>query len=287
MAIVASGLTHTYMPGTPFQAIAIDRLDFTIQDGEMVGLIGHTGSGKSTLVQHLNGLLRPTAGTLTVQGIPIEPKGGDLRELRRRVGLVFQYPEHQLFEESVVKDVCFGPKNLGLSEDEAIARARQALRQVGLELEEVGERSPFELSGGQRRRVAMAGVLAMQPEVLILDEPAAGLDPASRREVMTLIRDIHEQQHCTVIMVSHSMEDVAANATRVMVMHEGRIVMDGEPKDVYARGEDLRAIGLDVPVVSSLADALRQRGLDVPKEVLSVADMEAFLCRQWGVKPHD
>ena len=148
----------------------------------------------------------------------------------------------------------------------------------------MGERSPFELSG---RRVALAGVLAMQPEVIILDEPAAGLDPASRREVMTLIRDIHDQQHCTVIMVSHSMEDVAANATRVMVMHEGRIVMDGAPKDVYARGEDLRAIGLDVPVVSSLADALRQRGLDVPKEVLSVADMETFLCRQWGVKPHD
>lgn len=284
MAIVASGLTHTYMPGTPFAAVAIDRLDFSIQDGEMVGLIGHTGSGKSTLVQHLNGLLRPTSGTLTVQGIPIEPKGGDLRELRRKVGLVFQYPEHQLFEETVVKDICFGPKNLGLSEEEAQQRAREALLQVGLDMGEVGERSPFELSGGQRRRVAMAGVLAMQPEVLILDEPSAGLDPSSRKEVMALIRNIHEQRHCTVIMVSHSMEDVAATATRVMVMHQGRIVMDGQPKDVYARGEELRDIGLDVPVVSDLADALRKKGLDVPREVLSVTDMEQFLCQRLGVK---
>jgi len=277
VAIVAKELTHIYAPGTPYESMALDHVSFTISDGEMVGLIGHTGSGKSTLVQHLNGLLRPTSGSLNVQGTEIAAKGGDLRALRREVGLVFQYPEYQLFEATVMEDICFGPKNLGLSEDECKVRARHALAQVGLDMDVIGERSPFELSGGQRRRVAMAGVLAMQPKVLILDEPAAGLDPAARKDVMELLAAIHREAHCTMIMVSHSMEDVARYAERVMVMDQGKLVMDGEPREVYAQGEALRKMGLDVPVVSRLAEALRERGLDVPDDVLSVEAMGDYL----------
>ena len=280
MAIVAENLTHIYAPGTPYESIALDHVTFTIEDGEMVGLIGHTGSGKSTLVQHLNGLLRPTSGHLKVQGTEIAAKGGDLRMLRREVGLVFQYPEYQLFEATVAADVCFGPKNLGLSEAEAMERATHALDQVGLSMAEIGERSPFELSGGQRRRVAMAGVLAMNPKILILDEPAAGLDPAARRDVMALIAAIHREDHCTLIMVSHSMEDVARYAQRVMVMDGGRLVMDDVPEKVYAQGNALRAMGLDVPIVARMAEGLRAKGLAVPYDVLSVEAMHAYLLQQ-------
>ena len=247
MSIVAEKVSYVYMPGSPFEAEALSDVSFTISDGEFVGIIGHTGSGKSTLVQHFNALIKPTSGKITVQGVDIGEKGISLNSLRQKVGLVFQYPEYQLFEETVEKDVAFGPKNLGLPEEEIQCRVAEALRLVGLDQQKVGMRSPFELSGGQRRRVALAGVLAMNPEVLILDEPSAGLDPHGRNEILALVSAIHRERGCTVIMVSHSMDEVARVASRVMVMNHGRLVMDGSPREVYTQGEKLQQIGLGVP----------------------------------------
>ena len=264
MAVIFRGVTHVFMPGSPFETAAIRDISLTIEDGEFVGLIGHTGSGKSTLIQHINGLLKPTVGTVEVDGIDISKKGADLKRLRRLVGLVFQYPEHQLFEETVERDVGFGPKNMGLPEDEIRRRVAHALWQVGLTGDEIPSRSPFELSGGQRRRAAIAGVLAMEPQVLILDEPTAGLDPQGREEVLSLVRDIHASGHCTVVMVSHSMDEVARVATRVVVMNKAEIAIDGTPREVFARSAELREMGLDVPAVAQLCALLRSRGVDVP-----------------------
>ena len=280
MSIVAEKISYVYMPGSPFEAQALSDVTFTIEDGEFVGIIGHTGSGKSTLVQHFNALVKPTGGRMIVQGVDICEKGVNLNALRQKVGLVFQYPEYQLFEETVEKDVAFGPKNLGLSEEEIQVRVADALRLVGLNQEKVGSRSPFELSGGQRRRVALAGVLAMNPEVLILDEPSAGLDPHGRNEVLDLVSRIHKERGCTVIMVSHSMDEVARVASRVLVMSQSRLVMDGTPREVFTQGEKLKAIGLGVPAAVQLGAELRSRGLDVPEDILNVDEMALWVMQK-------
>ncbi len=266
MSIVIEKLTHTYMPGSPFQATAIHDVSLTIQDGEFIGLIGHTGSGKSTLIQHLNGLLRPSSGRVLIDGKDLFGKDTDKREVRRKVGLVFQYPENQLFEETVAADIAFGPKNLGLSPEEVDARVRDACAQVRLDYDTFKDRSVFELSGGQMRRAAIAGVLAMQPQTLILDEPCAGLDPRGRDEILGLVRELHQTRGTTVVMVSHSMDDVAALVGRVIVMNRGQVAMDGTPREVFRQGEALRAMGLDVPEAARLAARLREKGFDVPQD---------------------
>lgn len=280
MSIVAEKVSYVYMPGSPFEAEALSDVSFTIEDGEFVGVIGHTGSGKSTLVQHFNALIKPTSGKMTVQGVDIGEKGVSLNSLRQKVGLVFQYPEYQLFEETVEKDVAFGPKNLGLPEEEILNRVAEAMRLVGLDQKKIGARSPFELSGGQRRRVALAGVLAMNPEVLILDEPSAGLDPHGRNEILALVSAIHEERGCTVIMVSHSMDEVARVASRVMVMNHGHLVMDGTPRQIYTQGDQLQQIGLGVPATVQLSQMLRSRGMDVPEGILSLQEMAQWIQTQ-------
>ncbi len=236
MSIVIEHLNYVYMQGGPYETRALDDVSLTIHDGEFIGLIGHTGSGKSTLVQHLNGLILPTSGKITVDGMDLAEKNTDRRAIRRRVGLVFQYPENQLFEETVAKDIAFGPKNLGLDEAEIDRRVRTAMRRVALDYDKLAQRSVFELSGGQMRRVAIAGVLAMEPQTLVLDEPCAGLDPRGREEILGLISDLHRESGATIVMVSHSMDDVAALAERVIVMNHGKVAMDGTPREIFSRG---------------------------------------------------
>lgn len=282
MPIIAENLTHIYSPGTPWATTALDRVSLEIQDGEIIGLIGHTGSGKSTLIQHFNGLLKPTSGAITVQGIKIGEKGANLRKLRQKVGLVFQYPEHQLFEETVFADVAFGPKNLALDPQEIQERVRSALAAVGLEFDQVKDRSPFELSGGQMRRVAIAGVLAMEPEVLILDEPTAGLDPRTRNELLGYLCSIHQERGITLIIVSHSMEEVAALAHRIIVMDRGTIYAQGSPREIFGRGDELRSIGLDVPPLTRLMLALKARGLDVPTDILTLEEARQAIRKARG-----
>ena len=277
MPIVIEHLNYVYMTGGPYETHALDDVSLTIEDGEFVGLIGHTGSGKSTLVQHLNGLLLPSSGKITVDGLDIADKATDRRAIRRKVGLVFQYPENQLFEETVEKDIAFGPKNLGLDDAEIDRSVRDAMRKVALDYDALHERSVFELSGGQMRRVAIAGVLAMEPRTLVLDEPCAGLDPRGREEILGLIRDLHRDTGATIVMVSHSMDDVASLAERVIVMNHGRVAMDGTPREVFSRGAELRAIGLDVPQAVLLADKLRERGFDVPQGVYRVEEIKAVI----------
>ena len=267
MSIVIEHLNYVYMQGGPYETKALNDVSLTINDGEFIGLIGHTGSGKSTLVQHLNGLIMPSSGRVLVDGLDLADKNTDRRAIRRRVGLVFQYPENQLFEETVAKDIAFGPKNLGLDEAEIDRRVRTAMRRVALDYDKIAERSVFELSGGQMRRVAIAGVLAMEPQTLVLDEPCAGLDPRGREEILGLISDLHRESGATIVMVSHSMDDVAALAERVIVMNHGSVVMDGTPREVFAKGEELRAIGLDVPQAVELAQKLREKGFDIPEGI--------------------
>ena len=276
MPIEVKGLTHVYMPGTPFEARALKDVSLSIRDGEFIGIIGHTGSGKSTLIVHLNGLEASQPGVVFVNGIDLGAKGTDLISIRRAVGLVFQYPEYQLFEETVEKDIAFGPKNLGLSEDEIKDRVARALQMVGLSGDVAGK-SPFELSGGQKRRVAIAGVLAMQPSTLILDEPAAGLDPAGRREMLDLIRGIHDSG-VTVVMVSHSMDDVGRCCDRLYVLNRGEIAFSGTPAEVFMHEEQLHDIGLDVPECAKLAHRLRKSGFDIPEGLYRTDDVfEAIL----------
>ena len=275
MSIVIEHLNYVYMQGGPYETKALDDVSLTIHDGEFVGLIGHTGSGKSTLVQHLNGLILPTSGQITVDGMDLADKNTDKRAIRRRVGLVFQYPENQLFEETVAKDIAFGPKNLGLDEAEIDRRVRTAMRRVALDYDKLSQRSGFELSGGQMRRVAIAGVLAMEPQTLVLDEPCAGLDPKGREEILGLISDLHRESGATIVMVSHSMDDVAALAERVIVMNHGKVAMDGAPREVFSRGEELRAIGLDVPQAVELAQKLREKGFDVPEGIYKIEEVRA------------
>ena len=275
MSIVIEHLNYVYMSGGPYETHALRDVSLTIEDGEFIGLIGHTGSGKSTLVQHLNGLLKPTSGKILVDGLDLADKATDKRAIRRRVGLVFQYPENQLFEETVEKDIAFGPKNLGLDEQEIARRVREAMRKVALDYDRLHERSVFELSGGQMRRVAIAGVLAMEPTTLILDEPCAGLDPRGREEILSLIRNLHEETGTTIVMVSHSMDDVASLAERVIVMNHGEVFMDGTPREVFSRGEELRGIGLDVPQAVQLAGKLRARGFAIPEGIYREEEIKA------------
>lgn len=275
MSIVIEHLNYVYMQGGPYETRALDDVSLTIHDGEFIGLIGHTGSGKSTLVQHLNGLILPTSGKITVDGMDLAEKGTDRRAIRRRVGLVFQYPENQLFEETVAKDIAFGPKNLGLGEEEIDRRVRTAMRRVALDYDKLAQRSVFELSGGQMRRVAIAGVLAMEPQTLVLDEPCAGLDPRGREEILGLISDLHRESGATIVMVSHSMDDVAALAERVIVMNHGKVAMDGTPREIFSRGEELRTIGLDVPQAVELAQKLREKGFDVPEGIYKIEEVRA------------
>ncbi|MBQ4516796.1 MAG: energy-coupling factor transporter ATPase [Clostridia bacterium] len=276
MGIKIRNLEYIYMQGSPFEKKALSDINLDIADGEFVGLIGHTGSGKSTLIQHLNGLLVPQIGEIEVNGISTKEKGAELKELRQEVGLVFQYPEHQIFEETVYKDVAFGPKNMGLSENEIHERVVEALTYVGLD-DSYYEMSPFELSGGQRRRVAIAGVLAMRPKTLILDEPAAGLDPAGREEILTQIRALYLKSKMTVILVSHSMEDVARIANRIIVMNDGKIAMDGKVSEIFSRGDELKNMGLDVPQVSALATELIKRGVKLDSNIYTIERAKAAI----------
>lgn len=275
MPIVLEHVGHTYQPGSPFQATAIQDINLTIQDGELLALIGHTGSGKSTLAQHLNALLKPTTGRVLLDGQDIHTSDASRRAARFHVGLVFQYPEHQLFEETVVKDIGFGPKNMGLSQEEIDTRVRGAMEMVGLSYDELAHKSPFELSGGQMRRVALAGVLAMRPRILVLDEPTAGLDPRARDYLLKDVQRLH-REGTTVVMVSHSMDDVARLATRVVVLEQGTIAMTGAPHEVFSQVERLTQMGLDVPAVSRLAHQLRAHGLPIPECYLMEEMAEAL-----------
>ena len=280
MQIEFKGVTHTYQEGSPFQSTAIRDVNFTVSSGEFLALIGHTGSGKSTLAQHINGLLKPTAGQVLIDGEDIHASGYSKKTLRQKVGLVFQYPEHQLFEETVEKDIGFGPKNLGLSEEEIRERVQEALEKVGFSYDEFKDKSPFELSGGQMRRIAMAGVLAMRPEVLVLDEPAAGLDPMSREDMLQLIKGLHESG-TTIVMISHSMDDVARFATRVLVMKKGTVAMDGTPADIFLHADQLEEMGLDVPVICRMNNQLRRLGLPLPEGIYEEDALLAALMQLW------
>lgn len=262
MSITIEHLYHVYQPGSPFQSDALEDIDFTIENGDLLALIGHTGSGKSTLAQHLNGLLKPSAGRVLVDGQNINAREADRKALRQRVGLLFQYAEYQLFEETVYKDIAFGPKNQGLTGKELDQRVRRAFARVHLPQETL-EKSPFELSGGQMRRVALAGVVAMEPEVLVLDEPIAGLDPKGRDELMEVISDLH-RGGVTIVIISHNMDDVARIATRVAVLDKGRLAMLGTPREIFSRGDELESMGLDVPQTVRLCRRLRAGGLDIP-----------------------
>ena len=264
MPIKLEGLSHTYQGGSPFQSTALHDINLVIEDHDLLALIGHTGSGKSTLAQHLNGLLQPTSGRVLLDGQDINEKSSDKRALRFAVGLVFQYPEHQLFEETVKKDIGFGPRNMGLGEAEVDARVREAMDKIGLPYDEIAEKSPFELSGGQMRRVALAGVLAMRPRILVLDEPTAGLDPRARDFLLNDVRRLHAEG-TSVVMISHSMDDVARLATRVAVLEKGRLVMEGSPGEIFARVDRLSAMGLDVPQASRLRYLLAESGIELPE----------------------
>lgn len=271
MSIKIKGLNYIYAAGTPFEKAALKDINLEIADGEFAGIIGHTGSGKSTLIQHINGLIRPTSGEIEVDGRKISRQSNNLNTLCREVGLVFQYPEHQLFELTVAKDIAFGPKNLGLPPEEVERRVKEAAALVGLK-EKYMEKSPFELSGGQKRRVAIAGVLAMRPKILILDEPTAGLDPKGRDSILRQIRGLHRQTGATVLLVSHSMEDVAEYVDRVIAMNDGRIVLDGTPREVFSQRDTLLSIGLAVPQITELVYHLRERGFTLPTAVITLEE---------------
>ena len=266
-------LTHTYGIGTPFQRSAVEDVSFAVEPGEFLGIIGHTGSGKSTLIQHLNGLLKPTSGQILLDGKDIWAEPKRIRSVRFQVGLVFQYPEYQLFEETVYKDIAFGPKNQGKTGDELDHAVREAARLVGL-LDEHLEKSPFELSGGQKRRVALAGVLAMEPKVLVLDEPTAGLDPAGRENLMANIREYHRHKNATILLVSHSMDEIAQNVDRILVLKSAHNLMSGTPAEVFTRAEELLSAGLDVPQITRVAMALRDRGVPIDPAVYTVEALE-------------
>lgn len=277
MSIKAEHVNYIYGEGTAFEQYALRDVNFEIEDGQFIGLIGHTGSGKSTLIQHLNGLIRATDGAIYYQGENIYQSGYDMKALRSKVGLVFQYPEHQLFEVDVFSDVCFGPKNLGITGEALKERAAEALRQVGLE-EKYWDQSPFELSGGQKRRVAIAGVLAMHPDVLILDEPTAGLDPRGRDEILDQIAALHKEKGMTIILVSHSMEDIARYADRILVMNQGELMFDAPPKEVFAHYRELERVGLAAPQITYIVHGLKEHGVPIADDITTVQEAkEAIL----------
>lgn len=273
-------VSFTYSPNTAYEIHALKNINLEIHDGEFIGLIGHTGSGKSTLVQHFNGLMKATSGTIYYNGENIYAEGYSMKQLRSNVGLVFQYPEHQLFEVDVLTDVCFGPKNLGLPEEEVEARAKKALQMVGLK-EKYYKQSPFELSGGQKRRVAIAGVLAMEPKLLILDEPTAGLDPKGRDEILDQIKRIHEENHITIILVSHSMEDVAKYVGRIIVMNQGEAMYDGTPKEVFSHYKELEKVGLAAPQVTYIMNALAEKGFNVSTGATTIEEATEEIFRAY------
>jgi len=278
MSILIEKLNHVYDIGSPYETSALKDVSVQINEGEFIGLIGHTGSGKSTLIQHLNGLLKPTSGKILINGLDLTQKGIKLNEIRKKVGLVFQYPEYQLFEETVAMDVAFGPTNLGLDESEVSKRVKEAIELVGLKYEEIKDKSPFELSGGQKRRVAIAGVLSMNPEVLILDEPTAGLDPRGRDEILGQIKKLHIEKKITVILVSHSMEDIAKMADRLIVMDKGQVALDGPPQEVFLHDDMLESIGLGVPQITKLTRAMRDKGHNIAQGIVTVDEAkEAIL----------
>ncbi|MCI9625825.1 MAG: energy-coupling factor transporter ATPase [Clostridia bacterium] len=288
MEIKAEQLGYTYMAGGPMEKVALHDVDLEIKSGSFVGIIGHTGSGKSTLIQHFNGLMKPTSGKLLIDGKDITSKEVSLRELRFKVGMVFQYPEHQLFDETVYNDIAFGPKNMKLEEAEIRQRVQEAANAAQVD-EAWMNKSPFELSGGQKRRVAIAGVLAMRPEVLVLDEPAAGLDPKGRDEILQMVAELHQQRHMTVILVSHSMEDIAKLATQIIVMNEGTVAMQGTVSEVFSHGDELQAMGLDVPQITLFVQRLIQKGYPLSRDIFTVEqarqEILALFQKEQGVKP--
>lgn len=270
MSIEVKGLTHIYNERLPHESVALEGVTFSAQDGQLVGIIGHTGSGKSTLVQHLNGLLKPKSGSIVVGGTDITSDGVVMRDIRKKIGLVFQYPEYQLFEETVAKDVAFGPANLGLSEAEIDECVKEAIEMVGLDYEKVKNVSPFELSGGQKRRAAIAGVIAMKPEVLILDEPTAGLNPKAHADILNMVETIHRKSKNIIFLVSHNMNDIARMSDKVLVMNHGRLVMDGTPAEVFSREEELKSMGLALPDSMEIMMRLKKAGMDINTDCLTM-----------------
>ena len=287
MSIQVKNLTHIYEKGMPNESIALENISFEVEDGSFLGVIGHTGSGKSTLLQHLNGLLKPTDGTIVIGGVDITAPDVSMVEIRKRIGLVFQYPEYQLFEETVAKDVAFGPKNLGLSKEEIDERVKEAIELVGLDYEAIKDRSPFELSGGQKRRVAIAGVVAMRPEVLILDEPTAGLDPKAHKDVLKMIETVHEKTGNIIILVSHNMTDIARMSDKVLVIDSGHMVMMGSPKEVFSNREELARVGLDLPPITQLTENLRKNGIGIEETILSVEEAAEQIAKYLKDKEND
>lgn len=275
--IEINNLTHIYSEGLPFEKKAVDDISLKVEENEFIGLIGHTGSGKSTFIQHLNGLLKPSSGEIIIDGTRVDKSGSNLTDLRKKVGLVFQYPEYQLFEETIERDIAFGPKNLDISEEEVQERVKSSMESVGLDYKTYKDKSPFELSGGLKRRVAIAGVLAMEPKVLILDEPTAGLDPRGRDEILSEIKSIHERRKMTVILVSHSMEDVAKIAERIVVLDKGKVFLDGEPRDIFREEDKLLGVGLGIPQITSLMRTLKKKGLDINEDAITVEEAKESL----------
>ncbi|MGI1689808.1 energy-coupling factor transporter ATPase [Thermoanaerobacter uzonensis] len=278
MPIKVENLSFVYNEGTPYATVALNDVTFEIQDEEFVGIIGHTGSGKSTLIQHLNGLLKPTSGKIYINGVDITDKKVNLKDVRKEVGLVFQYPEYQLFEETIFKDIAFGPTNLGLSEEEIEKRVYEAMDIVGIS-RELADKSPFEVSGGQKRRIAIAGILAMKPKILILDEPTAGLDPKGKEEILNKIKEIHDKYKMITILVSHSMEDIARFADKIIVMNKGRIEIIGTPRDVFREAEKLEKMGLGVPQITYLARELQKKGVAIPEDILTIEEAKEYIIR--------
>lgn len=284
MSIELKHVTYTYNPGTAYEMHALKDINLKIPDGQFIGMIGHTGSGKSTLIQHLNGLIRPTQGEVLYEGENIWKENYNLKQLRSQVGLVFQYPEHQLFEIDVLTDVCFGPRNLGLSQEEAEEQAKKALEQVGIP-EELYRKSPFELSGGQKKRVAIAGVLAMNPRILILDEPTAGLDPKGRDEILDEIAKLHKMRKISIVLVSHSMEDIAKYVERIIVMNKGEVAFDNTPREVFSHYRELEAIGLAAPQITYIMHALREKGMDVATDAITVEEAKESILQALHLQP--
>lgn len=279
MSIKIDNLTHIYMPGTPFEKKALDNINININDGEFVALIGHTGSGKSTLIQHINGLLKPTSGKIIIDDFDMTLKTTKLSDIRKKVGLVFQYPEYQIFEETIEKDIAYGPINLKLTEDEVKIRVKRAMDMVGLDYEAFKDKSPFELSGGQKRRVAIAGVVAMEPKILILDEPTAGLDPKGRDDILNQTLKLQKEYKMTIVLVSHSMEDVAKVADRILVMNKGKCILDGKPSDIFKEIDTLERVGLAVPQVTYLVRKLREKGFNISQDIFTVDEARKEILR--------
>lgn len=286
MPIAVENVSYTYLPGTPFEHRALKDVSFTIEDGEFVGIIGHTGSGKSTLIQIISSLIPQTAGRVLIDGVDYSQKDADKKKLRRTVGVVFQYPEYQLFEETIAKDIAYGPRMTGIPEEELGNRTQVAMELVGMDYETYKDKSPFELSGGQKRKIAIAGVLAMEPKILIMDEPIAGLDPLGRESLMDLVKNLND---CgmTILMISHNMDGLAEYASRILVMNQGELMMNGTPREVFREHEALRAAGLDLPEAGQLVEALRAKGIAISEENIRFDEVKEELIRMLGGKAHD